>query len=259
MTNTELWDSVYKTDPEHAKAFKKAGGFSGTAIKPYWLIQRATQTFGVCGIGWGWEEIENKYVAGVWCSKVRLWFDHNGKKGHVEQWGQTVMEGTNSKGNFVDEEAPKKAVTDAITKCLSYLGFAGDVHMGRFDDSKYVNERKAETAAEGNRRFKELCGMLERSGNPALMWTMKQKEIEEALQGEEPELVLNTLLKSASVAIKELIKSSDDPAVTWDDQIEILKLMKNSQGAQVYYSELVKAGAARKQELQEQSDFKERA
>ena len=45
---------------------------------------------------------------------------------------------------FMDEEAAKKAVTDAVTKCLSYLGLAGDVHMGLFDDSKYVAERKIE-------------------------------------------------------------------------------------------------------------------
>jgi hypothetical protein len=155
-TNTSLWDAVCKTDPTHTKSFKKGGGFSGTAIKPYWLMRRATETFGPCGIGWGWEEIENKMVAGVWCSKVRLWYAQNNQRGQIEQWGQTVMEdqreikidgkGTGSYKPYVDEEAPKKAVTDAVTKCLSYLGFAGDVHMGLFDDSKYVNELRHEFA-----------------------------------------------------------------------------------------------------------------
>lgn len=144
MTNTVLWDSVCQTDPAHTKKFQKAGGFSGTAIKPYWLMRRATETFGPCGLGWGWEEIENKMVAGIWCSKVRLWFVQTNQRGEIEQWGQTVMEGKNKNGDFVDEEAPKKAVTDAVTKCLSYLGFAGDVHMGLFDDSKYVEELKTQ-------------------------------------------------------------------------------------------------------------------
>lgn len=150
MTNTKLWDSVFHTDPTHTKKFIKGGGFSGTAIKPFWLIKRATETFGICGIGWGWEEIENKMVAGVWCSKVRVWFNYDGSKGDIQQWGQTVMEGTNKNGAFVDEEAPKKAVTDAVTKCLSYLGFAGDVHMGKFDDSKYYEENKKEFIKKGN-------------------------------------------------------------------------------------------------------------
>lgn len=138
-TNTALWESVCKTDPAHTKKFTKGGGFSGTAIKPFYLIHKATETFGVCGIGWGWKELENKVVGGVWCSKVELWYLQGSQRGAIEQWGQTVMQGTNKNGPFVDEEAPKKAITDAVTKCLSYLGFAGDVHMGLFDDSKYVD------------------------------------------------------------------------------------------------------------------------
>lgn len=144
--NTKLWDEVCKTDPSHTKKFTKGGGFSGTAIKPFYLIRKATEAFGVCGIGWGWKELENIVVGGVWCSKVELWFMQDKVRGTVEQWGQTVMQGTNKNGPFVDEEAPKKAVTDALTKCLSYLGFAGDVHMGRFDDSKYVEEITTEFA-----------------------------------------------------------------------------------------------------------------
>lgn len=138
--NTALWESVCKTDPSHTKKFTKGGGFSGTAIKPFYLIHKATEIFGVCGIGWGWKELENKVVGGVWCSKVELWYMQGSQRGTIEQWGQTVMQGKNKNGDFVDEEAPKKAITDAVTKCLSYLGFAGDVHMGRFDDSKYVDE-----------------------------------------------------------------------------------------------------------------------
>lgn len=178
--NIALWESVCKTDPNHTKKFSKGGGFSGTAIKPYWLMRRATETFGVCGVNWGWEEFENKMVAGVWCSKVRLWFEWNGKKGAIEQWGQTVLEGKNKNGPFVDEEAPKKAITDAVTKCLSYLGFAGDVHMGLFDDSKYVEERKTEeSAASRNRRFKAVLEAIKTSDDPAVTWGEHITEINE--------------------------------------------------------------------------------
>jgi hypothetical protein len=199
--NMKLWDSVFGTDPAHTKGFQKGGGFKGTAIKPYWLIKRATETFGPCGIGWGWEELENKLVSGVWCSKVRLWFKSpDGKSGRaviagdtlagygtIEQWGQTVMEGQNKNGTFVDEEAPKKAVTDAVTKCLSYLGFAGDVHMGLFDDSKYVAERAAEerqakakpTAKSVKERHAELKAMLLESDDPGAVWHDHLAEINE--------------------------------------------------------------------------------
>lgn len=47
---------------------------------------------------------------------------------------------------MLDEDAPKKSVTDALVKCASYLGFAGDIFSGRWDDSKYVAEAAAEWA-----------------------------------------------------------------------------------------------------------------
>lgn len=210
MSNTALWDSVCKTDPSHTKKFTKGGGFSGTAIKPFYLMHKATETFGVCGIGWGWTELENQVVGGVWCSKVEVWFVHNNQRGAIQQWGQTVMMGTNKNGAFVDEEAPKKAVTDAVTKCLSYLGFAGDVHMGKFDDSKYIDERNAEeaevkkqeSAASRNKRFK---------------------------------------------AVLEAIQTSDDPAATWHEHVEEINGFKATD--EQFYEELKRAGAKRKEEL----------
>lgn len=181
MDNTELWNKVFATEKSHTKGFSKAGGFKGTAIKPYWLIHQATIQFGACGIGWGWREIENKYVGGVWCSRVELWYVLDGKKGTVEQWGQTVMEGRNKNGDFVDEEAPKKAVTDAVTKCLSYLGFGGDVHMGLFDDSKYVGKQPndKETATARNKRYAALKADILASDDPATLWHERLEEINE--------------------------------------------------------------------------------
>ena len=35
-------------------------------------------------------------------------------------------------------DAPKKSATDGMVKCLSMLGFAGDIFSGQWDDSKYV-------------------------------------------------------------------------------------------------------------------------
>ena len=65
----------------------------------------------------------------------------DGKRGELEQLGQTRAAYTTAKAKFlVDEDAPKKSVTDALVKCASYLGFAGDIFSGRWDDSKYVEQ-----------------------------------------------------------------------------------------------------------------------
>jgi len=66
------------------------------------------------------------------------------------QFGQTMLVGENKYGSFMDEEAPKKSITDCISKCAVLLGIGADVHLGLFDDNKYVNQRKQEEAANGN-------------------------------------------------------------------------------------------------------------
>jgi hypothetical protein len=50
---------------------------------------------------------------------------------------------------MVDEDAPKKSLTDAITKAASHLGIAANIFLGRWDDNKYVAEVAQGYAAEG--------------------------------------------------------------------------------------------------------------
>ena len=138
--NMALWDAVEKTNPAHAKEYNN-GTFKGTAIKPLYSIQKATEHWGAMGAKWGAKETEHFIEDGVWFSKIELW--HPG--GRVEQWGATKFKYQTKEGRvIVDDEAAKKAYTDAVTKCLSWLGFSADIHMGRFDDSKYVEELKKE-------------------------------------------------------------------------------------------------------------------
>jgi len=161
----ELWDRLFPTDPSQTKTFRRSGGFSGTAIKPYWVMMRATEEFGPAGVGWGWNELDYKIFEAsngqaIWFSKIEVWYTLDGGTHRVgPQWGATELVAFRgeSKSIFVDEEAAKKAITDGITKCLSYLGLAGDVHMGLFDDNKYVAERKID-----ERKAKEQAAREER-------------------------------------------------------------------------------------------------
>lgn len=152
--NLALWHSVEKTDTRHVKEIT-GKAYRGNSPKPYWLIQRATETFGPCGIGWGFVIVEEKLLDGALLSagfyerihmaRVRVWYMHAGQRGEVEHVGQTAFCGVRKDGKpYTDEDAPKKSVTDALVKALSMIGFAGDIFMGRYDDSKYVAELKAE-------------------------------------------------------------------------------------------------------------------
>ena len=142
MTNMTLWNDVCVTDPQAVKPIT-GKQYKGNSPKPYWLIKRATETFGPCGIGWGVQILDERFERfgdeSLHVAKVRVWYEQDAKRGEIEQMGQTKAAYTSAAGKFiVDEDAPKKSVTDGMVKCLSMLGFAGDIFSGQWDDSKYV-------------------------------------------------------------------------------------------------------------------------
>lgn len=158
--NMRFWDKLGKTDPSHTKGFKRAGGFAGTAIKPMWSFKRMTEEFGPCGIGWGVNEPSFQVVPAsegevmVYCT-VSVWYAHIPEDGSasvvhnpVFGVGGDKVVGKNKYGLTSDDEAFKKAYTDAIGNALKLIGVGADVHMGLFDDSKYVSEMKQEFAEE---------------------------------------------------------------------------------------------------------------
>jgi hypothetical protein len=157
-SNMAIWSQVEMTDPSKTKPFNRQGGFRGTATNATFLAMRATELFGPWGTGWGWTVLDERYVEGhafdernravVHVLKIRFWYVHNGQRGESEHYGQTMFVGKTSSGLFTDEEAPKKSLTDAMSKALSMLGFAADIHMGLFDDNKYVNDAREKFAAE---------------------------------------------------------------------------------------------------------------
>lgn len=149
--NLVLWEKLGKTDPAHTKQFKRGGGFSGTAIKPMWSYKRMTEEFGPCGKGWGVCEPSFQVVPGpegevlVFCT-ASIWYGP--EKNLVFGVGGDKAVGKNKYGLQTDDEAFKKAFTDAITNALKLIGVGADVHMGLFDDSKYVNTMRDEFAED---------------------------------------------------------------------------------------------------------------
>lgn len=161
--NKDLWKRAFTTDPRHVKPIT-GKQYSGNSPKPYWIVERLTDEFGPCGIGWGFTILSERFerfsdTDTLHIAVVRFWYVMDdprgaweGRRGELEQIGQTKSSYTTGAGKFMlDEDAPKKSVTDALVKCASYLGFAGDIFSGRWDDSKYV----AEAAKEWKEREQE--------------------------------------------------------------------------------------------------------
>lgn len=143
MKNMELWDRVKVTDPRAVKAIT-GKPYQGNSPKPYWLIQRATEEFGPCGEGWGLEVKSEGFhrmtdTDVMHTAVVVVWYMKDGKRCAIEQMGQTkACYAKSGGGMMLDEDAGKKSVTDGMVKCLSMIGFAGDIFSGQWNDGKYV-------------------------------------------------------------------------------------------------------------------------
>lgn len=171
--NKALWNRAFTTDPRAVKAIT-GKQYKGNSPKPYWIVERMTDEFGPCGIGWGFtilsermERLTDTDVLHI--AVVRMWYVLDEKRGEFEQIGQTKAVYQSKNGMMVDEDAPKKSVTDALVKCASYLGFAGDIFSGMWDDSKYVQW----AGEEWDRRYSEAA---KAEVNPA---NDRQRELDE--------------------------------------------------------------------------------
>ncbi len=138
----DLWNLVSITDPSKVKPIT-GKSYKGSSPQPYWLVKRATETFGPCGQGWGIEIVQQGFQqcnpeTMMHYATVRVWYLQDGKKCSVEHMGGTMAMYKTSTGKMIyDEDAPKKSVTDAMVKALSFIGFAGDIFSGIWDDWKY--------------------------------------------------------------------------------------------------------------------------
>ena len=164
-TNMQIWEKVCTTDTRYTKP-AEVGGQKITSLNGTAMIMKATEVFGPVGIGFGWSVIEERFDEGAEMAsgegdkrlvlgrelnhtiKIRFWFELDGKRGEIEQYGCTRYLYKSKFGTTTDGEAPKKSLTDAIKKSLSMLGFSADVFLGMFDDAGYVNQLKDEELIE---------------------------------------------------------------------------------------------------------------
>jgi len=134
--NLAIWNAVSKTDPKYTKKVNQRGGY--TAIGANYQIMCATKQFGPIGIGWGYNVGTISRFDQFIIVPVTFWH------GSRENCFGPVLGCAEMFGNRPDSDAPKKAMTDGITKGLSHLGFNADVFLGKFDDQKYVAEMHEE-------------------------------------------------------------------------------------------------------------------
>lgn len=224
MSNMRIWDVLGKTDPLATKTFKRAGGFSGTAIRPMWANMRMTQQFGPAGIGWGqtepkFETITTSEEILVYCT-VGLWYlEGEEKRGPVFGVGGdkvlTQIFDKDKQGNRIkdeatgrfktypqtDDEAFKKAYTDALGNAMKFVGVGADVHMGQFDDSKYVQSMREEFAVD-DKKEAEVRAEVDRQRGVA-----KQATLTDVLTGNDPPELEWSYNKASGVLICKILEA----------------------------------------------------
>tara|TARA_S200002703_G_scaffold139636_1_gene130408 strand:+ start:111 stop:590 length:480 start_codon:yes stop_codon:yes gene_type:complete len=155
MSNTKrIWDSFKHTDPQFTKQFNKFGK-DLTTTDPMYQVMKMTDQFGPVGEGWTYN-VEYTYTEKCVFAELKIgWREDTNKDFNWYGPVSAVNPLYNTKGTL-DDEAPKKAMTDAMTKAMSHLGMAADVFLGLYDSNKYVQQMRAKFATANESKVKEL-------------------------------------------------------------------------------------------------------
>lgn len=235
MTNLDLWNK-YRRPPEGAlKRFTRPGGFRGTSIDPMWMYEKATEEWGEYGVDWKVDILNEQVIPfetdGRWLHYIIV--SVRGATGV----GCTMLRYEDKHGWKVDEEAPKKSFTDAVTNALSRKGFGADIYMGRHDGNKYIDEPPPAAKRNDNPKETETLTPLA----VARLWSTPAKRdfIELIARGvnaygrdEFEKRVVEKLLKHGDYNAKKIseIDFKKDGHRLYDDITNMLKAHKELEG-----------------------------
>lgn len=145
--NKSIWNKVCETPPDRTQKFSySAGGKQFNDVNPQYRVEKLTETFGPCGLGWGYEIMDKwrEDFGGVTCVFVmlRIWY-------YDKEAKQTCFTGAQIGGTAIQyspDESWKMSITDALGKCAALLGVAADIYLGTFD-TKYRDKATSQPAS----------------------------------------------------------------------------------------------------------------
>ena len=197
--NLSIWERFADIDPQFTKSIT-GKDYKGTSPNAHYVIKCLTQLFGPVGQGFGWRVLAEGIKAFGdtsihWC-RIEFW--HTNHSNRFEAYGQTKMAYKTQQGYMkVDEDAPKKSLTDAITKAASQVGIAANIFLGRWDDNKYV--------AEVNNAYREAEKPARATSDP-----QTPEEIQEAADWAAEALALKQMIANTTTRdyLNNLVKTA---------------------------------------------------
>ena len=141
MSNMDIYDS-FRVTPKEAQKEIAGGRLRGfTDINPMYRIQKLTEKFGPCGIGWYYEPVKkwieqagDEVMAFV---DISLFIKVDGEWSKpIAGTGGSALYAMEKGGLKASDECFKMATTDAISVACKQLGIGADVYW-RAGESKY--------------------------------------------------------------------------------------------------------------------------
>ena len=151
MENMKIYEAV-RTAPDSALREIKGGRLKGkTDINPMWRIKALTEQYGPCGIGWKYDILKKWLEPGA-NGEIAAFVDINLFVKEDGAWsdpipgtGGSMFVAKENGGLYTDDDAYKKALTDAISVSCKALGFGADVYWEQ-DSTKY--SERAQTGSQ---------------------------------------------------------------------------------------------------------------
>lgn len=158
--NMEIYDLV-RSVPESAQKSFNNGRFSGTDIKPQWRIEKMTEVFGACGIGWYFDKPEYEVqidgqTKTVYCT-VALYIKVNGEwsKPIYGTGGNTITSVKKDGSLTITDEGYKMAYTDAQSNACKLIGVGADIWYNNSETKYTAQETRDVKKAEAEYKAKE--------------------------------------------------------------------------------------------------------
>lgn len=196
----KIYDAV-RSVPEDAQKIIRGGRLNGmTNINPMWRIKKLTEQFGACGFGWYYDIkkmwLENSMASDEIVANVEI--DLYVKIG--DEWskpirgvGGSMFLAQEKNGLHTDDEAYKKALTDAISVACKALGMGADIYWDS-DSTKY--DRTADR--------EEVVGSIKE--RETWRWKVLELALKKGISNEELSKDYNLTKSTTAERFKEVYK-----------------------------------------------------
>ena len=157
--NLSIYERM-RSVPSEAKKAIEAGRLKGKSdINPMWRIKKLTEVFGPAGFGW-YTEIVRTWTEASESGEMAVFVDINLFVKKDGEWSRPIFgnggnrlianEKKYENGQYVlvpylDDDAYKKAYTDAISVAAKALGIGADVYFEK-DVTKYDSQTSGQTS-----------------------------------------------------------------------------------------------------------------